>query len=458
VLAAGVTLAILGLRHRRWRLLLAAAVTAVLLVVVPNPLRERVLALDPDDVFSRPFLWGAALESIAVHPTGIGPAMNRYVFPVHAWVPDRPWLLFQRHTVGLIHNVFLTLILEWGWLAGAALLGLLAVTGARLARRPPGEDPLRTGAALGATVMLVELQVDGLEQNAVAFSLFLLFAAVVWARLPSPAGAVAGTGLSGRVLGAALAAGVLAVSGGVAWRSVGLARLSDAQDAVAEHAEGRADTDRVRAALAGAQAALPGELQPARLAFDFEHALVRALEEQGAPPAQVERAAAAAWEALERARRANGVDATLPADGARLAAFLHRRVDGSPALLERQLELLAERVRLDPLDVEGRWQLARLAHDAGRPGLMRREAAEARRLEPDHAHAWFVLARLREADGQLEEALYAYVRTEEAVLNCHVKARVAHPSSRAFYVRNLEQTDLAAVRERIDVLRRALYF
>ncbi|MHC5212075.1 MAG: O-antigen ligase family protein [Planctomycetota bacterium] len=456
VLAAGLTLLLLVVRQRRWRLLLAGVAAAALLLVVPNPLRERVLALQSEDVFSRPFLWGAALESISEHPTGIGPAMNRYVFPAHTWVPERPWLLFQRHTVGLTHNVFLTLTLEWGWLAGASLLALLVITAARLARRPRDEDPLRTGAALGATVMLVELQVDGLEQNPAAFSLFLLFAAVVWARLPPRARG--GAGMRGRPLAVALALLVVAVSGVLAWRSSGLRAQELAQQALAAHADGTLDVDEVRAALRDAERGLPNELRPARMRFDFEHALARALVEADAPASEVAEAVDAAWAALDRARAANGLDPSLPADGARLAVFLYRNVERRPELLERQLDLLQERLALDPLDVEGHWQLALEAQRAGRPDLVQSAAAAALRLEPDYAYAWFVLGRLHEAAGSLERALHAYVRAEEAVLNCHIKARVAHPRSRAFYVKNLEKTDLAVVRERIHALRLTLYF
>jgi tetratricopeptide (TPR) repeat protein len=473
VLAAGVAVLLLALRHRRWRLLLAALVAAALLLVVPNPLRERVLALQSEDVFSRPFLWGAALQSIAEHPQGIGPAMNRYVFPAHTFVPEQPWLLFQRHSVGLTHNVFLTLTLEWGWLAGAALLSLLLITAVRLAGRPRGEDPLRTGAALGAIVMLVELQVDGLEQNAPAFSLFLLFAAVVWARLPSPARAAGSEaaraaraahaarlspGVAGRPLAALLLLVVLAVSGLVAWRSVGLLRQAEAQRVLAAYAEGRVEVAEVREALDAAERVLPGETLPARLRFDFEHALARRRVEQGAPPAAVRQAADAAWAALARARAANGLDPDLPADGARLAVFLHRNLGPDDALLERQVELLSEALVLDPLDVEGHWQFALEAQRAGRHDLVQPAADRALALEPDYAYAWFVLGRLHEADGRLAAALHAYVRAEEAILNCHVKARVAHPRSREFYVENLERTDFAAVRERIHALRLALYF
>jgi tetratricopeptide (TPR) repeat protein len=194
------------------------------------------------------------------------------------------------------------------------------------------------------------------------------------------------------------------------------------------------------------------------MTFDFEHELVRRLVADDAAPAQIARAADAAWAALARAREANGLDPTLPADGARLAGFLYRNVERRPELQERQLALLAESLLLDPLDVEGHWQYALEAQRAGRPELVPAAAGAALRLEPDYAYAWFVLARLHEADGRREAALAAYVRAEEAILNCHLKVDVAHPLSRACYLENLERTDLAVVRERIHSLRLALYF
>jgi O-antigen ligase len=140
-------------------------------------------------VFTRPFLWGTALEIAREHPTGLGPAMFKYVFPAHALDPERPWLLHQRHEVGLAHNVFLTLAVEWGWLAAAALLGLLAWSALRMLRAPGGRrDPLRLGATLGACVLLLELQVDGIEQNQLVFTVFLLLVAAALARLPRACG------------------------------------------------------------------------------------------------------------------------------------------------------------------------------------------------------------------------------------------------------------------------------
>jgi tetratricopeptide (TPR) repeat protein len=244
----------------------------------------------------------------------------------------------------------------------------------------------------------------------------------------------------------------------VGWRSVGLRQQVAAQDALTAYAEGTAGVEQVRVALGTAERALPGERLPARMTFDFEHALVRRLVEEQAPPVAIREASEAAWSALARARAANGLDPSLPTDGARLAVFLYRKVEQRAELLDRQFELLGQALALDPLDVEGHWRLALEAQRAGRPDLQRREADAALRLEPDYAFAWFVLARFHEADQRLEEALHAYIRAEEAILNCHIKARVAHPRSRAFYVQNLQQTDLAVVRERIQSLRLALYF
>ncbi|HZL99970.1 MAG TPA: O-antigen ligase family protein, partial [Planctomycetota bacterium] len=182
--ALAATLLLLAIRRRRWKLLAALALAGVALLVIPNPLVERLSRLEPEHAFSRPFLWRAALHSIAGNPLGIGPSMNLYVFPAQAWDAAHPWLLHQRHSVGLTHNALLTLALEWGWLAGAAALAVAAWALLAILRQPRRADPLGTGALLGATVLLLELQVDGLEQNPLAFSLFLLLAAIVLARLP----------------------------------------------------------------------------------------------------------------------------------------------------------------------------------------------------------------------------------------------------------------------------------
>src|SRR6185436_2738188 len=226
VAALAVTLLLLAVRRRRWKLLTALAAVAALVIVIPNPLVERLAQLEPEHSFTRPFLWKTALRSIATHPLGIGPGMNQYVFPAHAWDAEHPWLLHQRHSVGLTHNVLLTLALEWGWLAGVGAVVLAAWALRGVLRLPRRDDRFGLGAALAATVLFLELQVDGLEQNPIGFSFFLLLAACTLTRLPRAEGV--GLALPGRLVAVLLAAALLALAGVGGWRTRALIEIGRA--------------------------------------------------------------------------------------------------------------------------------------------------------------------------------------------------------------------------------------
>jgi len=448
------TLLLLAVRRRRWKLLAALAAAGALVLVIPNPAAERLQQLQPEHSFTRPFLWGAALASIAEHPLGIGPAMNQYVFPTHAWDAEHPWLLHQRHSVGLTHNVLLTLALEWGWLAGAAALLLTAWAVLTVLRHPTRFDPLGAGAALGATVLFLELQVDGLEQQPIAFSLFLLLGACALARLPRPR---ARPSLPGRAVAALLVVALLALSGLTAWRTSGLLAAREADEALAAFRDGRLDVEAARAAIARAEAALPGELPPRLRRCDLEEAQVRRLLDEAASRPRVAEAAALARAALDSARAINPADPALPRRAAALETELRFRT-GRPQDWERPIEDLQSVLALDPLDVETRWELAHVAQRAGLHALRDEQVALVFGLEPDFALAWDGLARLLEADGDLEDALHAAVRAEEAWFNCAIKVRFPEAGSSAFYRNNLETVSLPELRARIRSLRERLYF
>jgi len=498
------TLLLVGLALRMWRVLGVALTFAVLLVVVPNPLRDRIGEMRTTDQFSRTFLWARAAEGIAEHPLGIGPAMNRYLFPANALDPEHPWLLHQRHTVGLTHNVFLTLTLEWGWLAGAALLALTAWAGWRLLRGSAAgrgrDDPLCFGAAVGACLLLVELQVDGLEQNPFVFSVFLLLLATALARVMPVGG---GWAVRGRSLAAAAGLAVLLVSGALAVRTRAWVALDRADAVVAAWRRGAASVAEVRAAFDAAEAALPGEPNPTMRRFDFEHGLLgrtltpadpsppplwpvratlafaaddepdaaSALPGEGvACAASAERpvalshdevgiCAAAARAALARARASNGLDARLPRASGRFELWFarntHRQLD---AARPRAIADLQAALALDPLDVEGHWELAQEALRAGQPELHDRELAEAVRLAPDFAIAYYVTARREELAGNLEAALCLYDRAARALDLCRERAQIPNAKSRAFYERNLSQVDGDTLRRHVGDLLRSLYF
>lgn len=453
--AFAATLLLFAARRRRWKLLAALAVAAVLVLVVPNPLAERIGRLQSEHSFTRPFLWGAALESIAEHPLGIGPAMNQYVFPAHAWDAEHPWLLHQRHSVGLTHNVLLTLLLEWGWLAGVAVL-LFSVWGAlAVMRQPRRDDRLGIGAALGATVLFVEMQVDGLEQNPIAFTLFLLLAACVLARLPRRE---RGPALPGRVVAVLLAVGLAALGGVGAWRTHGLGFERTADEALVAWFEGRTDLASARAAVDRAQAVRPREETVALLRCDLEEANFRRLLAGSGSDAQLAAAADQARAALDWARSVNPAEPSLPRRAANLEEQIYFRTGRRHDWQTRSIEALRSVLAIDPLDVETHWELANVAQRSGLRALRDEQVKIVFELEPDYALAWDGLARLLEAEGDPEGALHAYVRAEEALLNCAIKVKFPQPGSRAFYRMNLDTVDLALVREHIRTLRETMHF
>ncbi len=447
------TLLLLALRWRQRLLLATALASAVALVVVPNPLRDRLLHLQPDHVFTRPFLWSVAAEVAGEHPAGLGPTLFRHEFPKHALDPERPWLLHQRHEVGLAHNVFLTLATEWGWLACAAALALAGWALARQATSCGGRlDPLRLSATLGAAVLFFELQVDGLEQNPLVFTTFLVLAAAALARLPAGRGVLLpGRALALLALAAGLAAGAAAVG-----RAQGPTLVRQAE-ALAAALPAGGDVAPVRTAFDTAVAALPGELPPARSRLAFELSLLRARPVADGLDAATLKLAGHALAAAEEAVACDGLDAEVRWQSATVSLLLYRR-GKRPEDLQRYLSEASEALDLDPLDVAGHFDLAQEALRVDLRAFCARRLERVLELEPDHAFAWFVRARLLELEGDLEAALHAWVRADEAVLNAHRKAAVESPRSRLFFEDIVKRTDLAQVRARIVTLRRELYF
>ncbi len=520
VAAAGLALAALGRWRPRWMLLLGGVVTVVLmtrsrgaaaalaaavfvfllrrnwrwvlglgvvlgvgLVTIPNPLWERVMQLEAAHTFSRPFLWRAAWANILENPWGIGPGMNRYLFPLRAFDPEFPWLVHQRHAVGLTHNVFLTLALEWGWLAGLAGVSLALSVGRKL-WRGGAADPLRQGATLGALVLFFELQIDGLEQNAVAFSLFLAFVAMALRRCVASAagrgdrrgegGPIAGRqGAGGR--GRWVAAAVVILGLGLlfqdARRVARVAAIREAQAVFEAYVAGELQEAEMRVALEAAGEAAPGSENLAVASFEFEALALRRATSMKEEAASLESRAAQAWAAADRAREIQPADAELFRS---VADFAYRRlapvertgerpgsvlpaVSSRQAAQERYTDSLGRLLRLDPFDVGA---LRQLAQEYGRSGQYEPMEATFERLfaiEPDDAAAWALRGRFRVLADRPEQALYAYVRAQESVFNCRLKVSVGAPRSQLYYAAVLKQAQLAVIRRRIAELRRALF-
>ena len=455
VAAVLAVLVVFGLRRRALPTLLAVGAGVVLLLLVPNPLRDRLSDLDGDHAFTRPMLWSTAASTVIDHPLGIGPGNYRKVFPERAPVEGRPWLVHQRHAVGLTHNAFLTVFTEWGLLAGGVAL-LLTLWAARrlLARGPP--DPLRQGAGLGAGVLFAEMQVNGVEQSPLGFALFLVLLAAALRRCePTRARPGAVWPVISR---ACLIVALVGLVGWKQWSTAATADLRLAVDAYAnaeDSASERPTLPELEALIERAAGRAPLAAEVHELAFEVHAARLAGLD-LAADPEQARVVVDAAAEAMARARALAPSDAELPLKLARFWIRLARRT-GEPRFTDFYHRAMTDVLRLDPLAVTARLELAQEWWHAGRPKQCRVVFDELFAIEPDHPGAWWVLGRFEESRGRLEQALYAYVRTEEAVQNARRGKGVAHPRTQAFYDKALEGVDLNAVRRRIHVLRRELY-
>lgn len=455
-----IVLTVFGLRHRVGLTLALLCIGVLSLAMIPNPFWDRMTALPTGHTYSRPMIWSIALVVVAAHPLGLGPAMYRYIFPLYGEVSEHPWLLHQRHSIGLTHNALLTLWAEWGWLAGGAVCCLLVWAAIRLWRRGRA-DPLLQATTLVASVLFVQSLVDGLEQNPIPFTLFLFCLAIALKRASPTLG---NPSLSGRHVGGVVAViSVLLLFVGlkepIAQEPVRLAKevwttwrsqeVNDSQ---------RIDTAEVRRLMERAQEARANNPAVHLLRFDFEFAAYREARATGASDDTCGALARAATAAVRRARQLSPRDPEPVAKEARLLRRLYHDSGKAQGVLETYLVTMEELLERDPLDVDSRWALAREALRSERTPFAQRQLDDLFALEPDHAEAWWILGRTREVESDLEAALYAYVRAEEAVLNCRIKLEVANPRSEAFYQRMLDQTDLGDIRRRIAHLRQALYF
>jgi len=266
-----------------------------------------------------------------------------------------------------------------------------------------------------------------------------------------PARAAAGLAL---VLG-------LGAGGLMAWRAVGLSRMH-AAEALSEAWQFGDEPAPVRDALDAALAALPGELNPPAERAAFEARLLRGYfgatgsAAVGRDDPRVRQAVEDGMRAATQAVAADGTDPDARRLGADISLVLWRRTKARSSLadyVERQRAVLA----LDPLDVEGHFELAQEAQRGGLDELAKKEFDELFRLEPDHAFAWYVLARLREASGDKAGALYAWDRASEAILNVRIKAQADSPRSREFFEGLLRKVDQTEVLQHIAVLRQELF-
>ena len=102
-----------------WRLAASCAVLIVLVaVLVPTPLRERVLLEHRQNpvTYVRWQMWQGALRQMIDHPFGIGLGLYQYTYPQYAF-PVEGEIARYGNTAQTPHNDYLQMGVEMGWSA-----------------------------------------------------------------------------------------------------------------------------------------------------------------------------------------------------------------------------------------------------------------------------------------------------------------------------------------------------
>jgi tetratricopeptide (TPR) repeat protein len=255
----------------------------------------------------------------------------------------------------------------------------------------------------------------------------------------------------------ALAAAALSLLSQVAVRTQRVVAVQAAQEAWHAYQAGQADEGEVRASLKRAEEVASAEESLAEVRFSFEARVYRGALQTGAEAEELDWQERRVWAAAEAARLLNPADSRLERTIADHAYRVLTQAKGGGEARRRYFTSMRRLLELDPLDVTSRRQLAREYAGEGQYELMEAAFDSLFAIEPDDAAAWVLRGRYRLLHGDTEGALYAYVRAQEAVFNCRVKASVDAPRSQQYFDSVLRLVDLQAVRRRIAELRREAY-
>jgi O-antigen ligase len=400
---------VLGARFGARAGLILAAVLVGVMIAIPNPLRERVLAEHEANPvsYARWQIWQGALRMMADHPAGIGPGLYQYLYPRYAF-PIEGQIARYGKVAQTPHNEYLQIGVEMGtaglliFLAGLGLVGrdAAAVLRRRMRRRHRG---LFVGAGGAAAAILVHAGVDSnLHEPGIALVLLLSLAVLL-----------AGSRLSGPEpwpgwhawrltppwlwagAGALLAAGLLVVS-----LRMGLAWLA--------YADGFAAAERKDLGTAAERHRTAVELDSGRALYHSALAatLAQMFEETG------DRARGdTAVREFERTLALNPLDGRLVGQLARLhaeRAGFETEPAQRQAERQRALALYEQAVQLEPFNPFHRLEAARLQAMLGEHERAEALVRAALVLEPNflNGRAWLVRHAVK--NGRVDKARREY--------------------------------------------------
>jgi hypothetical protein len=376
----------LTLMKRPKRLLWLGAFALILLAVVPNPLRRRLIEARDPFSWSHPQLWGTAVRIWTDHPwLGCGPGLyqacgRRHNFPVEASVAR------YGKTPNQAHNLVLQVLAEQGLLGVGLWLAALLLLLRPAARRGP--------AGAGLILLLLQAMVSNNLENRALAVLFLYLARVGSTRDYLETLRAARL----RPRAALLAAGAAAVYA-IAWVPYRAESLeSQARQVARKHPQ------RATALVETSIRTVPIDPSSRRLLAALEayrfHAWPRRPEALGR-----------ALQALGGARCLSSSDPAILDDRIALWQLAARHGYRTREQIEAaRLDLLTA-LRLDPYNALRRIALAELERRAGRPGAVLTQLRAAVGLEPRFLRARSELAALLRQRGELAAA-----RAQESAL------------------------------------------
>jgi len=191
--AAGL-LVVLWLRYRFVAVGVVLAM-AVLTVVVPNPVRDRLFSKEPF-AYSRAGIWSASISMAEDHPAGVGLGNFKYVYPRYAFPVEDTFIRYEKKA-RTAHNEYLHFTAEMGIPGIVAMLVLLfslvrgLYSSVRMPVRP-GEHAVAAGVLGGVISVLSHSLVDSNLHEPGTVFMFIFIVCI---------GLEAGAAHAGRVVG-----------------------------------------------------------------------------------------------------------------------------------------------------------------------------------------------------------------------------------------------------------------
>jgi len=387
----------------------------VILILVPNPIRQRAVEVSAHDpyAYARLDIWASSLKRIVDQPFGVGAGMYKYTSFAYRFPIEQDVARFGKRAESA-HNEYLQLMVELGipaiLIVGTALvLWIKKIKGLLQEAVNPSERGMVVGLAAGTTVILAHAAVDSIFHEPALMLLLVLMGSMVFPiqsqfdrvprciRIPFP---YQPTQFALVLVGALLAA-VLVARPAAAWY-------------VFETGEEAYRAGRITEAItAFARASM---IDPGVTGYydTMARALVRSYEQSGDS-----RQLAAAIDELKIACSLNGQDARFPARLGLLNLMLAQQ-SAQASERERYVTEAAaaydRAIRLDPYTAAHYYDFAKVRLAQNNEDEARRLLREAVAYEPNYlpARALLVELAVRTGDSALARAEYNFIVAVQA--------------------------------------------